>query len=158
MAAGVEQAAVVLLAVQLDQRVGERPQRLGGHPAVVDPGLPPAVGARRAAQDQLVRAGQPGLGQQRRRRVAVGQHELRRHLALGGAGAHLAAAAPAEHEAEAVEQDRLAGAGLAGQHVQARPEAQLGRLDQHHVADRQRLQHRSGPAAPQRHSPWTTWR
>ena len=114
--------------------------------------------ARRAAQDQLVRARQPGLGQQRRRRMAVGQHELRRHLALGGAGADLAAAAPAEHEAQAVEQDRLAGAGLAGQHVQPRPEAQLGGLDQHHVADRERLQHRSGPAAPQRHSPWTTWR
>ena len=150
VAAGVQQAAVVLLAVQLDQRVGERAQRLGGDAAVVDPGLPPAVGGGGAAQDQLVAApGTPAASSTARGRVA--RRRARRPATTspcGGAGAHLAAAAaPAEHEAEAVEQDRLAGAGLAGQHVEAGPEVELGRLDQQHVADRQRLQHRPARCA-----------
>jgi hypothetical protein len=62
-------------------------------------------------------------------------------FAFGCAGADRAATAPAEHEAETVEQDRLAGAGLAGQHVEPRPEADLGRPDQQHVANGQRLEH-----------------
>ncbi len=43
--------------------------------------------------------------------------EDRRHLAAFSAGAHQRSVAPrTEGERERVEQDRLAGAGLAGQH------------------------------------------
>ena len=78
VAARVEEAAVVLLAVQLDQRVGQRPQRLGRHAPVVGPGLAPAVRADGAAQDQLgvrrgprpppARRGRRGRAEARRRR------------------------------------------------------------------------------------------
>ena len=62
MAAGIEQAPVVLLAVDFHQRVGERAQRLGGHPAVVDKGLAPAVDAGGARWISSSPAGQPGPG------------------------------------------------------------------------------------------------
>ena len=50
----------------------------------------------------------------------------------------------AQRQTETVEQDRLAGAGLAGQHRQARAEGQVQPLDQHHVADRKRGEHSIG--------------
>ena len=78
VAAGVEEAAVVLLAVQLDEGVGEGAQGLGGDAAVVGPGLAAAVGGGGAAEDQLVAggeagdlqhgAGRRGRGEARRRR------------------------------------------------------------------------------------------
>ncbi len=47
----------------------------------------------------------------------------------------------AEQQIECVRQHRLAGAGLAGDHVQARTEHQLGRLDQQEVLDAQLGEH-----------------
>ncbi len=43
--------------------------------------------------------------------------------------------------APAIEQDRFAGAGLAGQHAEARPEFEIERFDQHDVADGEAGQH-----------------
>ena len=52
-----------------------------------------------------------------------------------------AVGARAQRQAERVEQDRLAGAGLAGQHAKARLELELEPLDQHDVADGELPQH-----------------
>lgn len=57
--AGIEQAAIVLLAMQLDQQVGETAQHLGRDPAVVDIGLAPSIGGGGPAQDQLAPPGRP---------------------------------------------------------------------------------------------------
>ena len=71
-----------------------------------------------------------------------GQIEHRRHFALLRAAAHqIGPPAPAEHEAERVQQDRLAGPGLPGQHVQARPELDLQPVDDQDVADFKAAQH-----------------
>ena len=50
-------------------------------------------------------------------------------------------AAAAERELERVDQDRLAGAGLAAQHRQPRRELDLERVDDDEVADRETVQH-----------------
>ena len=47
----------------------------------------------------------------------------------------------AERQAERVEQDRLAGAGLAGEHAEARLELELEPLDQHDIVDGELPQH-----------------
>ena len=64
--------------------------------------------------------------------------------------------APALVEAESIEQDRLARAGLAGEHAEPRPERQVERFDQHDVADGELGQHggeasiTGAPGNPQR--------
>ena len=56
--------------------------------------------------------------------------------------------AAAEQQVERVREHRLAGAGLAGEHVQPGRQAQLRALDQQEVLDVQLLQHTAGvPAA-----------
>ena len=71
--------------------------------------------------------------------------ERRRHLPLLGAVAHQArVAAAAERERERIEQDRLAGAGLAGQHRQAGRIVDVEPFDQDDVADREAGEHGSG--------------
>ena len=58
--------------------------------------------------------------------------------------------AGAERQAEGVEQDRLAGAGLAGQHAKAARELQVEPLDQDDVADREADQHGASRSAGSR--------
>ncbi|KAK0348634.1 hypothetical protein LTR94_036419, partial [Friedmanniomyces endolithicus] len=52
MATGVEQAAIVMLAVDLDQRTAQIAQQRGGTGLVVDEGAAAAVGLDRAADQQ----------------------------------------------------------------------------------------------------------
>ena len=69
----------------------------------------------------------------------VGRHvEDGGDLALLGAMADQAGvAARAERQRQGIEQDGFAGAGLAGQHRQARGEVDVQPLDQDDIADRQ---------------------
>ncbi len=70
--------------------------------------------------------------------MAVGQVERRGHLPLAGAAPHQrGVASAADGEREGIEQDRLAGAGLAGKHGQALAEFEIEPVDQDNVADRQ---------------------
>ena len=121
MGRGVDQRAVVMLAVDLDQRRAERSQRLHAHRLVVDEGAGAAVGELHAAQDQLVVGLDAVVGGERADRMVARQFEGGGHLPLLGAVAHQrGVAARAERQREGIEQDRLAGAGLAGEHGQAR--------------------------------------
>ena len=71
------------------------------------------------------------------------QLELGAHLGTHGSFAHDAGvAAAAERELERVDEDRLAGAGLAAQHRQPRREIDLEGVDDDEVADRETVQHR----------------
>ena len=76
--------------------------------------------------------------------VVVGiDGELGADAGLLGAGAEeLGIGATPKGEAEGVEQDRLAGAGLAGQHGEAGTDLQVQPVDEDDVADRQVQQHR----------------
>ena len=148
MAPRIEQAAIVMLAVDFDQ-----PARRGR--AAAPPGRrrprrrrgcrrrPSASAGRSAA-----RPARPRCPVRRAARRRDGRREARtRRRPRPG----LRPRAPgrcrrdAERQAERVEQDRLAGAGLAGEHAKARLELELEPVDQHHVADRRAASACAGP-------------
>ena len=120
MDAGIDQGAVVVLAVDLDQERADLPQQRHRDRLVVDEGAAPPVAALDPAQDQFALAGDAAFAEQRPYRVAGGEVEDRRHVTLLGTLAdQRAVAAPAKRQRQGVEQDRLAGAGFAGEHRHA---------------------------------------
>jgi len=75
-------------------------------------------------------------------RVVASDRELGRHRCFFRPGAHEPSLRPAaERQAQRVQQDRLAGAGLAGQHAQPRVKGERQPIDQHDIADSQTEQH-----------------
>ena len=142
MGGGVHQRAVVVLAVDLDQRRAELLHDLHAHRLIVDEGAGAAVGELHAAQDQFVLGGDVVGLEHGLRRMLAGKLEDGDHLALLHALAHQAlVAARAQGQRKGVEQDRLAGAGLAGQHGQAVGEIDVEPVDQDDVADRESGEH-----------------
>ena len=134
VALGVKQPAVVMLSVQLDQRLGQGAQHLARAAAIVDPSRFTPVGPVDTAQDQLCPAGQARLFQHRVGCVAFGQVEPCRDLALRRALTHqIGAPAPAQHEPEAIEQDRFTCPGFAGQNVQTRLKRKFQPVDDQHI-------------------------
>ena len=112
--------------------------------AAVDPGAALALRVDRPAQQQPagvagvgVEAGVVEPGGERRRRVELGA-DLGARRAFAH---HAGVAAAAERELQRVDQDRLAGAGLAGQHREAGAELDLERVDDDEVAEREAVQH-----------------
>ena len=84
----------------------------------------------------------PCSSSRRRARWSPGRAKAAVTDALVGAGAHEAAvAARAQREAQRVEQDRFAGARLAGQDGEALIEREVEPLDEHDVADGQSREH-----------------
>ncbi len=135
------QALPGMLAVDVDQLLAGLAQLAHGGRAAVDPGAALALGIDAAAQQQRVAcAVEAGLVQpagQRRRRV-----ELGRDLGARAAFAHQrGVAAAAQGQLQRVDQDRLACAGLAGQHREAGLQLHLELADDDHVAKRQAAQH-----------------
>ena len=118
----VEQALLVVLAVDLDQR----PDLVGepgcGRGDVVEACGRPAVGRDLANRDQRLR-----------KPVEQGLHPRR----LGAVPDQARVRARSPDEPEGIDQQALARAGLAGDDVQARPEGQAQPIDQRQVADRQ---------------------
>ena len=152
VAARVEQAAIVMLAVDLDE---QRRRARAAAPAetgwsLTKARLPPsALTMRRMTSGSPGSPARPFSSSSAERGMVGGELEGDADRRLRLAGAHQAAVgARAEREAERVEQDRLAGAGLAGQHAEARPEFEVERLDQDDVADREA---RSASATSRRH-------
>ena len=142
LAAAGEQRLVLVLAVDLHQQPGEFAQLRDRRGAAVDPGPRAAVGAQGAPQlagDAVVEIlfAQPGQGL----RTAL-QVELRVQLGARGAVTdHAAVRALPGQEAERVDQQRLAGAGLAGHHGQADAELELGGGDDGEILDREASEH-----------------
>ena len=144
MTARIDQAPVVVLAVQLDQPAGQFAQQRDAHRLVVDKRLAAAAriitgGLELALEDQrlarldldtgLVERTAHGLGQ-------VREFEAGRHARPVLAGAYQAAVgAVAQHQTQRIEQDRLASPGLTGEHAEPTGKIEIQRLDQHDVAD-----------------------
>ena len=142
MGRGVDQRAVVVLAVDLDQRRAERAQRLHAHRLVVDEGAGAAVGELRAPQDQSVVGRNAVFRGERADRMVARQFEGSGHLPLLRAMSHQrGVAARAERQREGVEQDRLAGTGLAREHGKPLGEIDVEPIDQDDVADRKPGEH-----------------
>ena len=141
----LDEGAVVVLAVDLHQSRAERAQHLHAHRLIVDEGAGAAVGELDAAHDQFVLGAvrdQIVLRQQAARRMLLGDVEGGGHLTLLGALAHQSRiAARAERERKRVEQDRFAGAGLAGQRGKAGAEVDVQAIDQNDVANGEAGEH-----------------
>ena len=116
----VEQAVLLHLALDLDQRVAQPAQQRDGRRLVVDEGAAAAVGADHAAQGQDVVVVESLLGEDRVGRMVLRQLEAAATEAWAAPRRTAAAVgARAERQAECVDQDGFAGAGLAGQRAQA---------------------------------------
>ena len=101
-----------------------------------------AIAVDDAAEQDFALGIEAVFGEQSECGVAVRHGEGRRDHGLFGAGADQPGiGAGAQSEAEAVEQDGFAGAGLAGQGREAGGEMQIEPLDQHDIADREAVQH-----------------
>jgi hypothetical protein len=148
-----------VLAVQRNEPLAERCELRERRGAAVDPGAAAAAGVQHAPQQQRVLAtevvlGQPGAHARRIVDVELGG-ELR---ALGTRPQLAQLEAVAEQEAERVEQDRLAGARLAGEHREAALELEVERLDDDEVADRQQAQHQAFRRRSGVSLQWSFWR
>ena len=140
----VEQAALLALALDLDEIVAKLAKQPDAGRLVIDKGAAAAIGRDDAAQHDRAGkvGGDAGLVEDRRGRVIAADRELGGDCGLLGAGPHQAClGAPAEREPERIHQDRFAGAGLAGQHAQPRPERQAQAFDQDDIADGEAEQH-----------------
>ena len=140
---GIEQPALLELALDLDEAVAELAQQPDARRLVVDKGAAASVGPDQPAQyDRLAVAVEPGLAQDRMRRVVAPDREFRRYRGLLSPRPHQPALRPlAERQAQRIEQDRLAGAGLTGQHAQAGTEGEVEAVDQYNVANIEAEQH-----------------
>ena len=141
----LDEGALVVLPVDFHQRRAERAQHLNAHRLIVDEGAGPPVGDLHAPHDQLVLAGEAVLREQAARRMLLAQLEDRGHLPLLGAFAdQRRLPTRAEREREGIEQDRFAGASLAGQCRQAGAEINVEPVDQDDVADGKPGEHGGG--------------
>ena len=142
----IDQRALVVLAVDLDQRLAELLEDLHADRLIVDEGARAPVGKLDAAQDQFVVGGDVVRLEQRARRMVAGDLEAGDHLALLDPLAHQRlVAARAERQRKGVEQNRLAGAGLAGEHGKAVGEIDVEPVDEDDIADGQSGEHGAGP-------------
>jgi len=138
----VHQAALVELALDLDQRVRQLAQQAGRGGLVVHVGTAAAVRGQHAAQQQQVFRFNALLGEQGAGGMIGGDVK-------GGGDAGLLGVGPeqtrvgtvAKREAQRIKQDRLAGAGFPGQHTESAIEGKVELLDNDDVADRQADQH-----------------
>ena len=132
-----------MLAVDLDQAFGQFAELRDGRRAAVDPCTRSAVGAQGATQLAILALIEFGLAQPRQRGGRIAQVEQGNQLgALGAMAHHAAIGAQAGQEVEGVDQQRLAGAGFAGNNGQARAEFEFGRRDHGEILDGQVSQHR----------------
>ena len=146
----IEQPALLELALDLDQAVAELAQQPDTRRRIVDKGAAAAVGREQPAQDdRLAVAVEPGLAQDRMGGMVASDRELGRYRGLLGPGAHEPGLrAAAERQTQRVQQDRLAGAGLAGQHAQPRAKGEREPIDQHDIANGQAEQHGADDTRP----------
>ncbi len=109
-----QQGLLFVLAVDLHQQRGQVAQLGQGHRAAIDPRPRTAVCTDHAAQLALFFVVQLVVGQPLARGLQLVQRELGRKLGARGAVAdHAAVGAQAGQEAQRVDHQRLAGAGLA---------------------------------------------
>jgi hypothetical protein len=138
MAARIDERAIVVLAVDLDQCLAHLAQQLHADGDVVDEGAGAAVGGLEAAQDQQPVSLQAIVGEEAQHGMIGSQLETRGDLALARAAPHQRSiTTAADGKGEGIEQDRFSGAGLAGEHAKSGTEFEIEPVDQNDVADRQ---------------------
>ena len=136
--AGVQQSHSLMLAMDLEKRLAHLLEDTHARRLIIDERAAAAVGAERAPQNQILvtRVGKAFFLQQVPDRMVRRGGEQRRGRSLGRAPPHQPRIGTRPcRQAQGVQDDRLAGPGLTGQHGEPRPDGQIQGLDQHNVAD-----------------------
>jgi L-methionine (R)-S-oxide reductase len=143
MVGRIEQSALLELTLDLDEAVTELAQQPDARRFVVDKGTAAPIGSEHPPQhDRVPFVFEPGLAQDRMRRMVAPDRELRRYRRLLRPRPHQPSLRSlAERQAQRIEQDRFAGASLAGQHAKARTKDQVETVDQDNVTNIQAEQH-----------------
>ena len=140
---GQGQAPVLVLAVEREQGGAHVAQVRRRRGPAAEVGARAPLGADPPRQDDVLRVRGDAVAELLAQRV--GQLEDALHVGLRRARPHdPRPGPPAEQQVQRVGEHRLARAGLAREHVEARPESQLGPFDQKEVLDAQLQQHASG--------------
>ncbi len=131
-----QQGLVLVLAVQIHQHLAQLSQAGGRCRLAVDEGLRGAIGGDHPADDALAGAVQfvflqPGLGLGR----IVGAEGDADFGLIGPVADHAGVGPIAQRQPQGIEQDRFAGAGLAGEHGQSTLQGQFQALDDGEVPD-----------------------
>ena len=137
-----------MLPLHLDQQCSGTPQQRNADRLIVDERPRPAIPGQDAANHDIALRLQPLLDEQPHERMPRRWREACRDAGVFGTRPHQTRVGPrTEGEAQAVQQNRLASAGLAGQHGQAGPERQVQPIDQHNVTDCEGGKHAAALAA-----------
>jgi hypothetical protein len=125
MSASIDQCALIMLAVDLDQGATELFEDLHAHWLIIDESPCPPVGELDATEDQFVLSGNI-IGHKKRACGMIARDvEHSRHLTLFHALPHQRlVAASAQGQSEGVEKDRLTSTGLASENGEA-----VGKVD-----------------------------
>ena len=138
---GQREPAVLVLAVERQQRAARLAQVGRGGAAAAEVGARAALGAHPAGEHELLGVGGEPVAERRAHRL--GQREDALDVGLGRARAHDARPRlAAEQQVERVGEHGLAGARLPREHVEPRAERELGPFDQQQVLDAELVQHR----------------
>ena len=138
----IDHGAVIMLAVDLDQRRAELAQERDRDRLVVDEGAAAAIAALDAAEDEVALRLDAAVGEKAAGGMVGAEVEDGGDVALLGAVAdERAVAAATKGEGKRIEEDRLAGAGLAGEHGQAAGEIDVEAIDEDDVTDREGDEH-----------------
>src|SRR2546421_7551705 len=131
---------MLVLAVKGQQHLPRLAQVADRCAAAVDVRPRSTIRAYATGEHQLARVGRQALAERLARVWGEVEHSL--DIGLGGPRTHdPGACAAAQEQVQRVREDRLAGSGLARDHIQARGKAQLCALDQQQVLDRELVQH-----------------
>ena len=143
------QGLMLVLAVDRHQRFAEGLQLGQRRQRTVDVDPVPAGAGDDALDQQLPLTFETGLRQLRHqlRLPLQGEQRLHRRL-LGTAADQIGAGAVAEQQAKGIDDDRLAGPGLAGQDVEAPGKLDLQLIDNGKIADLQFDEHKETLKSP----------
>ncbi len=139
------EAPLLELARHREQPLDERRKVLARDRAAPGVGSGAPVGEDSPRRDEPVLVLRPQLGEGGELLVvedALGEVEVRLDVGLARTRPEVAGVpGRAEEEPDRLGEDRLAGPGLPGDRVQARPEAQVGLADEDEVLDAQAAEH-----------------
>ena len=134
---GIDQRAVIVLAMDLDQELACLAHQLNGNRLVVDIGLGAAIGGLNPAENQIAIVVDAVFAHQQPGRMGHSDIENRRHLPLVATVTHQRTVAPAtQRQRQTVEQDGFSGTRFPREHRQASIKGQIKPFDQDDIADR----------------------
>ena len=136
MTTRIEQATVIILPMQLDQMLRQRPQHITRTAPIIDPRGLATIACVHPPQNKFARLWNARFFQDSKGRMPVRQIKHGRNFPLRRTAAHkFCPPPPAKHKAKRVEQNRLTCPCFAREHVETSLKAELKAIDQQNVSN-----------------------